>query len=158
MTAENYPVLFLDIDGVLNSDQTAALFGGYPHSFSPDDMERFDPLAIGLIRRLCSDTGARCVLSSDWRYTYTVEQCAEALDLPIFSETPGGNDFPSRGHEIAAWLRDNPQITHYAIVDDCGPMLPNQRPHFVCTDDALGLTLADFKRLRDILTKGPRLS
>lgn len=56
-------ILFLDIDGVLNSDRSNMAFSGYPHSFSDADMAKFDNVALGLLRRLVTvwPTAGNCV-------------------------------------------------------------------------------------------------
>jgi hypothetical protein len=142
-------VLFLDIDGVLNSRRTAVAFDGYPHSFSLDDMRRFDHVAIGLIRRLCDETGCSVALSSSWRYDYTAQEVAAALSLPVIDATPLSNG--TRQMEIKAWLLAHPDVTSYAIVDDVGPMLKSQKSRFVQTDELHGLTLTDYLNLKRIL-------
>lgn len=142
-------VLFLDIDGVLNSRRSQMAFGGYPHDFSSADMARFDLVAVGLIRRLCRVTGCSIVLSSDWRYYTTAHLAANALDLPIMDVTPQLD--ASRGCEINAWLNEHPEVERYAIVDDIAAMLPSQQANFVQTDDECGLTLRDMNDLAAIL-------
>ena len=143
-------VLFLDIDGVLNSRRTVVATGNYPHCFDDDNKKNFDWIAVGLIRVLCEKEKASIVLSSSWRHgTHAVHECANGLDLPIFDKTsalPG-----VRGEEIQDWLNRHPEVTHYAIVDDNSDMLESQRDHFVQTDEAEGLSFADFKALQRIL-------
>ncbi len=124
-------------------------FGAYPHDFSSADMARFDLIAVALVRRICRVTGCSVVLSSDWRLYTTAHLAANALDLPIMDVTPQLSG--SRGTEINAWLSAHPEVTHYAIVDDIAAMLPDQQAHFVQTDDAYGLTLADMYALVAIL-------
>lgn len=143
-------VLFLDIDGVLNSRRTVVATGGYPHSFDGECRSRFDWIAVRMIRVLCEKEDASIVLSSSWRHgTHAVHECANGLDLPIFDKTPA---LPGvRGEEIQDWLNRHPEVTHYAIVDDNGDMLESQRDHFVQTDEAEGLSFADFKALQRIL-------
>lgn len=142
-------VLFLDIDGVLNSKRTSVAFDGYPHSFSTSDMRRFDMVAVALIRRLCAVTGASVVLSSDWRYDHTAHAVANALDLPVMGATP---KLPGpRGLEINAWLAEHPEVEQYAIVDDIAAMLESQQMRFVQTDDEVGLSLRDYSTLLQIL-------
>ena len=58
-------VLFLDIDGVLNSTRTAVANGGYPHELH--HREAFDWTSIKLLQRLCDSAGVLVVLSSAWR-------------------------------------------------------------------------------------------
>lgn len=142
-------VLFLDIDGVLNSKRTLVAFDAYPHSFDGRDMERFDHVAINLVRRLCDVTGCSIVLSSDWRLCCTVHEAANALDLPIMGATPLLRG--TRGLEINAWLSEHPEVETYAIVDDNNGMLESQMSRFVKTDEEFGLTLRDYADLKRIL-------
>lgn len=150
-------VLFLDIDGVLNSHRTCTAFGsplkgGFPHGFDDDNMALFDHAAIGLIRKLCDKSDASIVLSSSWRIIHSVHDCANGLDLPIFDRTPSLN-WPgrTRGDEIAAWLTDHPEVSRYAIVDDDGDMLESQKQNFVQTDFQDGLRFRDYENLLCIL-------
>lgn len=142
-------ILFLDIDGVLNSKRTSVAFDGSPHSFSPKDMLRFDMVAVGLIRTLCAQTNCSIVLSSDWRYDFTAHQVANALDLPVMDVTP---KLPgSRGFEINAWLSAHPEVIRFAIVDDIAQMFDCQSANFVQTDDECGLSLRNYLDLLLIL-------
>lgn len=145
-------VLFLDIDGVLNSQRSAWALGGFPHDFSEPDMRKFDHVAIGLVRQLCEETGASIVLSSSWRLLHSVHECANGLDLPIFDRTPeinlGGG---KRGGEIKYWLDNHPEVVQWAIVDDDNDMLPEQRARFVRTSVKEGLTLANYSSLKKLL-------
>jgi hypothetical protein len=145
-------VLFLDIDGVLNSMRTVEAFKGYPHSFDGYDRDKFDWTAVGLIRRLCADTNASIVLSSSWRIIHSVHECANGLDLPIFDRTPSLSG--SRGTEINAWLSAHPEVTTYAIVDDDSDMLADQWRYFVKTDRYEGLTYRNYRELIGILKGG----
>ena len=111
-------VLFLDIDGVLNSRRTAVAFGSYPHKLA--HLERFDHAALGLVRRLC-EAGVSVVLSSSWREEYQHSEIGRALDLPIIGGTPVLSG--SRGSEIAAWLVEHEDVRTWAIVDDDPDML-----------------------------------
>jgi hypothetical protein len=145
-------ILFLDIDGVLNSKRSDYAFDGRPHDFSARQMAFFDMVAVALVRKLCAATGCSVVLSSDWRYNTTAHAAAAALDLPIMDITPMLHKV-SRGVEIHAWLGAHPEVTHYAIVDDINAMLPDQQRHFVQTDETCGLSLDDFHRLHMILAR-----
>lgn len=146
-------VLFLDIDGVLNSSRSATAFKGFPHGFGKSDMERFDMVAVNLIRRLCRVTGCRVVLSSTWRILHTVHECANGLDLPIFDATT--KDGGHRGTQIQTWLDAHQEVTQYAIVDDDSDMLESQLPFFVRTSHADGLSYANYEALERLLTVGP---
>lgn len=145
-------VLFLDIDGVLNSIRTEVASNGYPHSFSAFDMERFDRVAIALVRRLCRETDCSVVLSSDWRYNYSAHQAANALDLPIMDVTPM-DVTGTRAMEIAAWLAAHPEVATYAIVDDIPDIEDLHGERWVLTDPAAGLSLANYSALLRLLRR-----
>lgn len=152
-------ILFLDFDGVINSERTRLAFGGHPDDFRPAERAKFDPVAIALVARLCRVTGAKIVVSSGWRNLHSVEECAQELALPIIDQTPfmGADVYAGsimRGHEIQAWLDAHPEVTHYAIVDDMADMLDSQQQHFVRTDPDNGLSHRDYLVLHSLLEAG----
>jgi hypothetical protein len=131
-------VLFLDVDGVLNSNRTVLTTGNcaHPHNYA-ERREMFDWTAIKLLRGLCRAGDLQVVLSSSWRLGQSAEWIAgfgEFLGLPIIGVTPSQwAPGQVRGHEIKAWLDDHVEVTHYAIVDDDCDMLPEQRTQYVQT-------------------------
>ena len=136
-------VLFLDIDGVLNSHRTAIAFGGM---FGVD---KLDPIAVRLVRGIVDTADACVVLSSSWRLTHDFRELGKQLDLPMIDRTP--SLVGPRGKEIKAWLDGHPECTRYAIVDDDGDMLPEQTPYFVQTNMREGFTWASAERLCEVL-------
>ena len=143
-------VLFLDIDGVLNSARTAYAFGGYPHL--PSQVDRFDLVAVALIRKVCTEVGARICLSSTWRLGRDWKELRGHLGLPITHRTPR-LDGARRGEEIKAWMDAyNRTIEKWAIVDDDADMLPEQLHHFVQTCPRNGFTFENYERLKDLLS------
>lgn len=146
-------VLFLDIDGVLNSRRSAEAFGGYPHSFNIDQMAMFDKTALALIRKVVRKTRCAVVLSSSWRIGMEPVDTAAGLDLPIIDHTPvSWEQGRKRGDEIKQWLAANPEVTKYAIVDDDSDMLDEQKPFFVKTDHINGLSWENYERLMELLS------
>jgi hypothetical protein len=142
-------VLFLDIDGVINSRRTVIATDGFPHDFSESGKKKFDWIAVGMIRDLCEREKASIVLSSTWRLMHSVHECANGLDLPIFDKTPS---LPGvRGEEIRDWLDRHPEVEQYAIVDDNSDMLESQMEHFVQTSEEEGLSFSDYAALGRIL-------
>lgn len=144
------PILFLDVDGVLNHEETFL------------DRKREDMIApecaarlFGLLER----TGAKVVLSSSWRGLPGLEARLEKAGVMahVISRTPHNvtND-QVRGHEIEAWLMSHPTPpTRYAIVDDESDMLPEQLPFFVQTDFRKGGLLDEHvAKLEQILRAG----
>jgi len=137
-------ILFLDIDGVLNSRRSALAFNGLPH---PGREDKFDQVAVALIRRLCNN-GVKIVLSSSWRIGRG-NGYKQILDLPIIDRTPTLEGI--RGREIASWLSRNGEPDNWAILDDDSDMLREQMPHFVHVDARNGLLLEDYEQLCHVL-------
>lgn len=150
-------ILFLDIDGVLNSHRTAIAFNGhFPWSVDEEDLKLFDAVAVNLIRKLCHRTQANVVLSSSWRHGIGWEKIGDKLGIPIIDRTPAKISLTSRGQEIAHWLQDNPKVEKYAIVDDDSDMLESQLPFFVQTTIKNGMMIEHYDRLIEILGKVPQ--
>lgn len=132
-------VLFLDIDGVLNSYTTKERFG----------------LFVGVDRRLLQrfllwkPESVSVVLSSSWRnHDYHCEHLNE-LGVTWIDKTPHlwGHD---RGDEITKWLRTHPEVTHYAILDD-NYEFSDHLDHFVRTNEETGLTEENLIKVSQIL-------
>ena len=123
-------IIFLDIEGVLNSSKTVERWHG---SIGID---------AALARRFAGlqrSTGASVVLSSTWRLSRTWKSTMRKNGIVgIIDKTP---DLPGRlrGQEIEAWLGDHPEVEVYAILDDDSDMLPHQ-PHFKTSFFRGGLT------------------
>lgn len=141
-------VIFLDIDGVLNSYRTAIAFGGMPFDVRAH-RHKFDEVAVRLIGGIAEAAGATIVLSSSWRNDVDWARIGPALGLKIEDRTP--SLLGPRGKEIAAWLFNHPEVDSYAIVDDDGDMLPEQMPFFVHTNMHNGLTWDDASKLAELL-------
>lgn len=58
-----------------------------------------------------------------------------------------------RGYEIQEWLDNNPDVTHYVILDDNSDMLDSQLGNFVKTDMFRGLCGADAEKAIKILNE-----
>lgn len=100
-------VLFLDVDGVLNSRSTTNFQDLYP----------LDPYMAFLVGRIQLQTGCEVVLSSSWRYHPEGVQHVSQRVVRLLDKTPSS---PSgmRGDEINAWLEEHPEVKKYAILDD----------------------------------------
>ncbi len=135
-------ILFLDMDGVVNSaeDQSKGLF----HTDFP-----VDPYKAFLVGKIQLDTDCIVVLSSTWRHDpKSVEQINKQL-VPIYDIT-GHCCSGIRGVEIHNWLTKNvPGFSSdgyikgehkVAILDDDSDMLLWQKDHFFKTTWQKGLT------------------
>lgn len=146
-------VLFLDIDGVLNSERTRVAFKGLPHDLTPEHLAMFDPVALNMIRGLCHRGDVSVVVSSAWRTTHSWDAIGRALGLPTMGRTP--SLMGCRGEEIDAWLRERPEVDTWAILDDSSDMLSHQWPRFVHVNGFEGLSWADFVKLCGLFGLAP---
>lgn len=159
------PILFLDIDGVLNN---VAVFRDRRFGPAPLDHE-----CVRRLHYVVTKTDCRIVLSSSWREMEGLEaKLAGDFVFHIYGNEPpcgnirhedrstiriGGETPHRRGDEIAEWLSRHPEVTRYAIVDDDADMRPEQMPFFVQTNFEKGGLLHDHaRRLIDILADPAR--
>lgn len=175
-------VIFLDIDGVMNS--TEEMIALYNQHGSSIDNTLPSPTKCKLLKQLVDETGARLVLSSSWRLSLNAIQklidLFESYDLalsgftchevdskkfkntlfeeikPIYQHSLGdfGTYIEDRGAEIAAWLLDHPNVSNFVILDDEDSDIKAWFPNnLVKTDLQVGLTLEDCLKASNILLK-----
>ncbi len=149
-------ILFLDIDGVICSIRSAVAFGGYPWKVDKSNIDKFDIVAINLIRKICEETDTKIILSSIWRLSEGYEALSKSLNLPMIGQTPSLHLSRRRGEEINQWLLEHPEISQYVIVDDDTDMLENQLSHFVKVDSRNGLSFENYDQILRILSKEER--
>jgi hypothetical protein len=101
-------VIFLDIDGVLNSANTPNP-RKFPYIVDPKLLKRF--------KRLLQRTGAKVVLSSTWRYDPAGIFSAKHWGIPFIDVIP---DMPKRPRrdEVLAWLKAHPKVKRFVVIDD----------------------------------------
>lgn len=143
-------IIFLDIDGVLNSDSILS-------EYIPEIDGEYYPYQPHLVENLNSilkRTDARIVVSSTWRLGESVERLQYLLThMGVKGEVVGKTDsysdkFVVRGNEILKWIQDNQNLLgchhydfyDYVIIDDDSDMLYSQRNNFVHIQDEEGLT------------------
>jgi hypothetical protein len=154
--------LFLDFDGVLNTDRYAKRLK--KEGIDPFDEfgAMFDPNTISNLRSIVEQTDCKIVLSSTWRNEGMMRMRAlwENRNLPgkLFLMTPillsttyndarNGELFTipernSKALEIQAWLQRNAKEPfEYVIIDDENVFFYSQQEHLVQTDEYDGLTL-----------------
>lgn len=127
-------VLFLDVDGVLNSE-------AFYHRHSPIPRPPLDRDAVALLDGLVRDANAAVVVSSAWRGHPLLGTWLRTHGFggQIVGQTPrlSGLD---RGAEIAAWLlRHGRRVERFAILDDDDDMGP-LADRLVRCDWRVGLT------------------
>lgn len=135
-------IVFLDIDGVLNSIDWMHDKKNVAHV---DD--QIDPRAVDLLNELAPPETTKIVVSSTWRLmgidNVTRDLKNAGVKAEIIGVTP---DLVSlgdyrRGTEIAEWLSDNGcQGASYVIIDDDHDAGIGHGERFVKTDVRTGLT------------------
>lgn len=132
-------VLFLDIDGVLNTFRTNLVYGAVLGR-DIDAKDKLDPLAMDFLKLLI-DNNVAIVVSSTWRLGRTVSELTDILGMKIHDKTCSF-PFPGsvRGDEIKIWLDSNPGVSNYCILDDDSDMLDHQLAFFVKTNYKEGIS------------------
>ena len=160
-------VLFLDIDGVLNSENWFGyrlyciknnMFNEVMNFVNTNDerikykLSMIDDRAIANLNRIVEETGCKVVLSSSWRSCVEAENTLTEYLLKLkgfkyefYDVTPRlwFNDFSiRRGEEIKLWLdkeSEKNEIESFVILDDDSDMLPEQMNNFIQIDGQVGL-------------------
>lgn len=138
-------VLFLDIDGVLNSDHTTERISGL------GIFTGFTGLDTTLLDRYLKWIDGKpyyVVLSSSWRQHDVLHDYLRAFGVTFEDKTPR---FSYRGDEVTAWLREHPETIAYAILDDTDEFDPEHYDNFVQTNPITGVTDLDLKRVDKLL-------
>lgn len=140
-------IIFLDIDGVLN---TLNNLRKQQRNGEKVSGKRWCPVSCKSIVALCKHYRARIVVSSSWRLEYGMEELGELFEfngIPrkyLLDRTPGSAPHPygenyCRGHEIRHWLENYPQdVASYVIIDDEATVLEEQESHLVRVDRRIG--------------------
>lgn len=105
-------LLFLDIDGCLNSYRTRILYG---HEKS---VKTLDPIALDLIKKIVDETKCVICLSSDWRKFHNFMELGKQLGLPIIFETGHDEDDNKTRAELIQEVIDSVEPSKYVIIDD----------------------------------------
>jgi hypothetical protein len=129
-------VIFLDIDGVLNSGAYIKRLDG---AFD-DPIHQIDPEAVVRLNRITDATGAVIVVSSTWRLAFRhsadplrqLQGCLAAYKItaPVIGLTPDKQSIRNRrGKEIQSYIDDHyNEIEKFVIIDDdsdMGRLLPH---------------------------------
>lgn len=144
-------VIFLDVDGVLNSSHTTRkTASGYTFVGNRQ---------LKNLKHIVKETGAKVVLSSDWRYgrddpVYNSDYLELRHELQRYGiqfygftpELPSGH----RGAEISKWLKAHEEVGNFVILDDRTDIEPN-KDHWVRTVMSQGLGVKEAEDAINIL-------
>lgn len=152
-------VIFLDIDGVLNSRV-------YDRERNWNEQTDIDETRLPLVRKIVDGTGAKIVLSSTWREHWDkasgkcdgdgvyINVTFAKFGLEIYGKTPDLGYNADRPDEIQAWL-DSAQenIESFVIIDDYRYAWGKLSDNFVKTNPNFGLGLEEehVRRAIDII-------
>lgn len=139
------PVLFLDFDGVLLTEES--------YLRNPNDPQA-EPKCVDVLNWILEQTRAEIVVSSAWRHFFALPDLRRLLAQwgvkgHAFDTTPDLNT--TRGDEIKTWARLNlaPDAPLVAIDDDHRGL--KGWPYFVQTTMTHGLTMREGRKARAIL-------
>lgn len=160
-------VLFLDIDGVLNSN-----FWNDSHQTEISDGTLIDEEKIKLLALLIRETNAKIILHSGWRFWFDAELkplCTESNklvellameNLYISGVTPDLTTEEIRNakkfslvkaDEILLWISLHKTVTKWVVLDDLNLHNDQIWQHQVKTDPTTGLTLENVRQAVRIL-------
>ncbi len=109
-------VIFLDFDGVIRVVVESGWAGA--------DQSEFCQSRMKMLAKVCKETGAKIVVSSDWRNLENREKIKKHLSPYLAEHLHDDWATPITGHrwnEVAAWLIQHPEVQRYAILEDFAP-------------------------------------
>lgn len=160
-------VIFLDIDGVLNSN-----FWNDNHQKEISDGILIDAEKVKLLAGLVRETGARIILHSGWKYWF--DENANSLrkeavrlqsmlveeGLKIAGITPDHSTEEIRrtkrfslikAGEILAWLGEHTEVEQWVVIDDLDLHNEEVAKYQVRPDASVGLSLEDVRIAQEML-------
>ncbi|MDE7342012.1 MAG: hypothetical protein K2N80_15895 [Lachnospiraceae bacterium] len=162
-------VIFLDIDGVLNSN-----FWDADHQKEIRDGVLIDIDKIQLLGRLVRNTKAKIILHSGWRFWFDsdlkplrkeadyLQRQLQQEGLVIAGITPDHSteeirkskkfSFVKAG-EILTWLREHKEVGQWIVIDDLDLHNSEIEIHQLRTDPDIGLTAEDVDKAEKMLRK-----
>jgi len=143
-------IIFLDIDGVMNSERYYRTVDRNIKGWS-----RFDPSAVILIKRLIEEFDAKIVISSTWRFGAVEMLKDELVKLGLIKYLHKDWKTPqiyssNRGSEINMWLEKYKDIENYVIIDDDNNILKEQEQRMVKTELMNGMEEEHYNKVREI--------
>lgn len=142
-------VIFLDVDGVLNSND----YIDEAKRLNKEGIERYvDVEKIKLLNKAIKETGAKIVLTSSWRLGIDMSNLRELLArYGIWIDaTPFINH--ERGLEIKQWMVEHPGTDDFVILDDeiFDSFDNNLMENLIKISDGDGISLGEGLQPKDI--------
>ena len=160
-------VLFLDIDGVLNSN-----FWNETHQMEISDGILVDEEKVKLLSEILRTTQAKIVFHSGWKYWYNVDlhplryeaanllSILEKYGLKIYDKTPDLATYEIKinkkfslikAAEILLWLEAHNDVNSYIVLDDLDLHNDVILQHQIKTDSSVGLSEENVIQAIDML-------
>ena len=160
-------VIFLDIDGVLNSN-----FRNENHQTEISDGRLIDIEKIRLLSTLVKNTDAKIVLHSGWKFWFDsalrplrkeaehLKMLFEQESLMIVDVTPDHSTEEIKkskkfslvkASEILAWLDEHKKVDKWIVIDDLDLHNSEIEAHQLKTDPHIGLTPDDVRKAESML-------
>lgn len=166
-------VLFLDFDGVLNSETYQMILLNKGLKWTDQFGPVFDPEAVKNLGRIVEAIpGLRIMVTSSWKIGHDNswlrslwkkrDMPGSAVVLPDYVPIMANMDITEdniailagKGYEIQHWLDMNAtENCRYVIVDDMDNFLPEQIPYLVQTNPWVGLTEENACKVIKLLTE-----
>lgn len=155
------PILFLDIDGVLNNEEwyteerVARINALVMAKEQVPLSEHLNPEKCKLLEQVIQETHCFLVLSSTWRHYHPLAtvrfelSCRGVMSAHFIGDT--GPALTNRDEEILSWLNTHEHAAWVALDDNSLPQI-KLMGRFVQTRYACGLCAEDIPKLVDILT------
>ena len=152
---EKTNIIFLDIDGVLNSTESMSKLSKQ----RKEHIDLPDKKLIDNLNYILDKTNAKIIVSSCWRYTHSEFSLDIILYLcglqpyKVIGITPTVHMNRVRGQEIQVWIDKNKErINNFVIIDDDTDM-GNLSRYLVKTNSKVGLTRDDAEKAIKILRR-----
>ncbi len=160
-------VIFLDIDGVLNSN-----FWNADHQREISDGKYIDVGKVKLLSKLVERAGASIILHSGWRFWFGDDLKPLRPEAGYLASLLGNEGMEVAGmtpdltteeirrtkkfskvkaDEILMWLKNHPETERWVVIDDLELHNDEIAKYQVMTDSECGLTDADVEKALEIL-------
>ena len=161
-------IIFLDIDGVLNSK-----FWDSEHQREMSDGKFVDEEAVRLLAELVNRADARVILHSGWRFWFDEDlkplrpeaehllETMQSEDITIDGVTPDLTTEEIRrskkfslvkADEILLWMKENGEFANWVVLDDLDLHNSEVEKHQIKPDPNVGITKEDVDKALIILS------
>lgn len=161
-------VIFLDVDGVLNSQDDLMVYREKNNIDGCILYAEVEDRPLKLLKEIVDKTSAKIVVSSSWRigcersgresifgsvlYKKLVKRLKD-YEMEVYDITPSLWTGTQRGDEIREWLSNN-KIDNFIILDDASDMREyTEKENFIHTTYKRGLTEELKNKAIEILNK-----